>query len=80
VACHIITEYYWLVFPALCQNIQRRILKYWSRKLLDILREGLKHMVVLSGRLAWLPAGCQPCFWLDVIVLNAPVPSLPLES
>ncbi len=77
VACHII---YGILlacfFPALGQNIQRRILKYWSCKLLDILRvriqaHGCFHQADLHARLLV----ANHVSWLDVIALNAIAPA-----
>jgi 1-acyl-sn-glycerol-3-phosphate acyltransferase len=77
VACHII---YGILlacfFPAPDHGIQRRILKYWSRKLLDILHVRLE----IHG--SYHPADMYGCLlvanhisWLDVIALNAVVPA-----
>ena len=77
VACHII---YGILlacfFSALDHDIQRRILKQWARKLLDILHvrleaHGSYHPADMRGRLLV----ANHISWLDIIALNAVVPA-----
>ena len=77
VACHIIYGISLACFfPALDHDIQRRILKHWSRKLLDILHvrleaHGSHHQADMHGRLLV----ANHISWLDVIAMNAVVPA-----
>lgn len=77
VVCHI---FYGVLlacfFPALKQNLQQRILKNWSRTLLDMLHvriesHGCFHAANTHGRIMV----ANHVSWLDVIALNAIVPA-----
>lgn len=77
VVCHIIYGILLVcIFPVLNQNIRRRTLKHWSRKLLDMLQvrfaaHGNYHPAEMLGRLLV----ANHVSWLDVIALNAVVPA-----
>jgi 1-acyl-sn-glycerol-3-phosphate acyltransferase len=77
VACHII---YGIglacFFPVLSQNMRQRIMKYWSRTLLDMLHvkfeaRGGHQPANMNGRILV----ANHISWLDVIALNAVVPA-----
>lgn len=77
VACHIIYGI-WLAcfFPALSQGIRQRIMKHWSRTLLDMLHvkfevRGCMQPANMSGRILV----ANHVSWLDVFALNAVVPA-----
>jgi 1-acyl-sn-glycerol-3-phosphate acyltransferase len=65
-----------IFYPHLSRNRQRRILKVWSRQLLDILNIGIR----TDGQLPAPGAGgcmivANHVSWLDIFVLNAIYPS-----
>ncbi|OGS76368.1 MAG: hypothetical protein A2Z94_05920 [Gallionellales bacterium GWA2_55_18] len=65
-----------IFYPHLSHNRQRRILKTWSRQLLDILNIGIR---TEGQRLVRGESGClvvaNHVSWLDIFVLNAVYPS-----
>ena len=77
VACHI--SYGMLlvsIFPLLKKSTQQHIVKYWSRKLLDILHVGLEtqgyyHPVTAQGTLLV----ANHISWLDAVAMNAVLPA-----
>ena len=65
-----------IFYPHLSHNRQRRIMKKWSRQLLDILNIGIR---TEGQRLVRGESGClvvaNHVSWLDIFVLNAVYPS-----
>jgi len=77
VACHLLSGVLLACFfPLLEQNTRQRIVKYWSRKLLEIMNVGLDvhgsgHSAGMHGRMLV----ANHVSWLDVIALNAVAPA-----
>lgn len=77
VVCHVLYGLLLVsLFPLLKTTAQHRIVKYWSRKLLDILHVGLEtqgyyQTAMVQGRLLL----ANHVSWLDAVALNAVLPA-----